>query len=246
MTRCSAYGGMFRVPRLQSRRGVSAHLSVSARCPSARFTSLATGPGELPAAEEEALAPRPCATRITSSTSNLFNILTQKGQRTFIMYLMIDAPLGVRRHGSGAHGRDLQEKSKYHSIYRLRSLRLHLQAPLVGPPQHYFQNVDGAKEVAVYRAGSPGAARSINIMTRSSGGMTIGLKGAENNRHHGTNRRCAYWLMGRQTSGAPARNWPLAGGRLWTKYYLSHWETLSTRGAADLPRRLGAAGRARP
>ena len=149
---CSAYGGMFGFRDFNP--GGVLHtfpylLDVFSTVHESRDR-----PAELPAAEEE-LWRRAMRNPDYKQYINLYNILTQKGQRTFIMYLMMTQSLGVRRH-CRARGRDLQENQDT-VLYRLGSLRLHLQAPLAGRAA-LLPECRCTKEAAVHRAGSPGAA----------------------------------------------------------------------------------------
>src|SRR5260370_39242105 len=101
---------------------------------------------------------------------NLYNILPQKGQRTFIMYLMMTHPWEF--DGSVERTEEIFKKIKipfytgsgaYAYTYKLHWLGA----------QHYFKMSMRRRSCC-----SPDrltwSGRSINIMTRSSGGMTIG------------------------------------------------------------------------
>src|ERR1700734_1618808 len=140
-------------------------------------------PGELPP-DEEKLFLAAMANPDFKMYANLYNILTQKGQRTFIMYRSMVAPW--EPDGTVEAAEETFKKIRipfytgsgaYAYTYKLHWLGA----------QPYFQNVDAPKKLIFTGPAHP----------------------------QGPNE----WRNG--------TDWPLPE-TLWTKYYLSHWETLST------------------
>src|SRR5258705_768083 len=104
-------------------------------------------PAELPAAEED-LWLRAMRNPDYKQYINLYNILTQKGQRTFIMYLMMTHPWEF--DGTVERAEETFKKIKipfytgsgaYAYTYKLHWLG----------PQHYFQNVAAPKQLLFTR-----------------------------------------------------------------------------------------------
>ena len=146
---CSAYGGM-----LDSATSIPAECctpSLICLTSSARSTSPRDRPTEFPAAEEK-LWRRAMQNPDYKQYINLYNILTQKGQRTFIMYLVMTHPWESRRN-CRARGRNLQENQDT-VLHRPRSLCLHLQASLARCAA-LFPERRCAEETDFHRAGPP-------------------------------------------------------------------------------------------
>src|SRR6266404_2802822 len=164
----------------------------------------------------------------------LYNVLTQKGQRTFIMYLMMAHPWEF--DGTVERAEETFKKIKipfytgsgaYAYTYKLHWLGA----------QHYFQNVDAPKKLLftgpahLERPFHQHHDEIIRWYDHWLKGDATGIMNEPPVR---------YWLMGANEWRTGA-NWPLPETQ-WTKYYLSHWETLSTeppRPASE----LGAAAR---
>src|ERR1700688_2728109 len=190
-------------------------------------------PMELSAAEEE-LWRRAMRNPDYKQYINLYNILTQKGQRTFIMYLMMTHPWEFE--GTVERAEETFKKIKipfytgsgaYAYTYKLHWLGA----------QHYFGNVDAPKKLLftgpahLERPFHQHHDEIIRWYDHWLKGQNTGIMDEPPVR---------YWLMG-ANEWRTGTDWPLPETQ-WTKYYLSHWETLST----DPPRplsELGAAAR---
>jgi uncharacterized protein len=103
---------------------------------------------------------------------NLYNILTQKGQRTFLMYHLLTSPWEA--DGTAEQSEEAFKKIKipfytgsgaYAYTYKLHWLGA----------QHYFQNIEQPKKL-IFTGPATWSALFISITTRSSVGTTIGLK----------------------------------------------------------------------
>ncbi len=150
---CSAYGGMFGFRDFNP--GGVLHtfpylLDVFSTVHESRDR-----PGELPAAEEE-LWRHAMRNPDYKQYINLYNILTQKGQRTFIMYLMMT----------------LSRKSKYHST-RAREL-MPTPTSFIGSARSTISRTSMHQRDCSSPALLTWSGHSINTTTRSSVGMTIG------------------------------------------------------------------------
>src|SRR6267378_992141 len=228
---CSAYGGMFGFRDFNP--GGMLHsfpylLDVFSTVHESRDR-----PAELPAAEED-LWLRAMRNPDYKQYINLYNILTQKGQRTFIMYLMMTHPW--ESEGTAERAEETFKKIRipfytgsgaYAYTYKLHWLGA----------QHYFQNVDAPKKLIF-----TGPAHLDRPFHQYHGEIIRWydhwLKGHDTGIMDESPVR--YWLMG-ANEWRTGTDWPLPETQ-WTKYYLSHWETLSTeppRPASE----LGAAAR---
>ena len=200
---------------------------------SARSMSRVTGP-RTSRRGGRTLAPRPCAIPDYKQYINLYNILTQKGQRTFVMYLMMTHPW--ESDGTVERAEETFKKIKipfytgsgaYAYTYKLHWLGA----------QHYFQNVDAPKKLLF--TGPAHLERPFHqYHDEIIRWYDHWLKGHDTGIMDEPPVR--YWLMGANEWRTGA-DWPLPETQ-WTKYYLSHWETLSTeppRPASE----LGAAAR---
>ena len=207
-----------RIPRLQSWRR-PAHAFLICSTSSARFMSPVTGLRNLPAAEED-LWRRAMRNPDYKQYINLYNILTQKGQRTFIMYLMMTHPWEF--DGTVERAEEIFKKIKipfytgsgaYAYTYKLHWLGA----------QHYFQNVDAPKKLLftgpahLERPFHQYHDEIIRWYDHWLKGQNTGIMDEPPVR---------YWLMG-ANEWRTGTDWPLPETQ-WTKYYLSHWETLST------------------
>ena len=233
---CSAYGGMFGFRDFNP--GGVLHtfpylLDVFSTVHESRDR-----PGELPAAEEELwrLAMR---NPDYKQYINLYNILTQKGQRTFIMYLMMTHPWEF--DGTVERAEQIFKKIKIPfytgSGAYAYTYKLHWQGA-----QHYFQNVDAPKKLLF--TGPAHLERPFHqYHDEIIRWYDHWLKGQDTGIMDEPPVR--YWVMG-ANEWRTGTDWPLPETQ-WTKYYLSHWESLSTeppRPAAELgAAELGAAAR---
>jgi putative CocE/NonD family hydrolase len=228
---CSAYGGMFGFRDFNP--GGVLHtfpylLDVFSTVHESRDR-----PAELPPPEEE-LWRRAMQNPDFKQYINLYNILTQKGQRTFIMYLMMTHPWEF--DGTVERAEETFKKIRipfytgsgaYAYTYKLHWLGA----------QHYFQNVNAPKKLLF--TGPAHLERPFHqFHDEIIRWYDHWLKGQDAGIMNEPPVR--YWLMG-ANEWRTGTDWPLPETQ-WTKYYLSHWETLSTeppRSAAE----LGAAAR---
>src|ERR1700746_3623307 len=175
-------------------------------------------PGELPAAEEE-LWRRAMRNPDYKQYINLYNILTQKGQRTFVMYLMMTHPWEF--DGTVERAEEIFKKIKipfytgsgaYAYTYKLHWLGA----------QNYFQNVKAPKNLLL--TGTAHLARPFHqYHDEIIRWYDHWLKGRDTGIMDEPPVR--YWLVG-ANEWHTGQGWPLPETR-WTKYYLSHWEGLS-------------------
>jgi uncharacterized protein len=177
-------------------------------------------PRDLPA-DEEKLFLAAMANPDFKMYANLYNILTQKGQRTFIMYHSMVAPW--EPDGTVEAGEETFKKIKvpfytgsgaYAYTYKLHWLGA----------QHYFQNVKGARKLLF--TGPAHLERPFHeyhdeIIRWYDHHW---LKGADNGIMDEPPVR--YWLMGANEWRTGA-DWPLPEAQ-WLKFYLDDWERLTT------------------
>jgi uncharacterized protein len=175
-------------------------------------------PGELPANEEK-LFLAAMANPDFKMYANLYNILTQRGQRTFIMYHSLIAPW--EPDGTVEVAEETFKKIKipyytgsgaYAYTYKLHWLGA----------QHYFQNVKGARKLLF--TGPAHLERPFHeYHDEIIRWYDHWLKGADNGIMDEPPVR--YWLMGAnewRTGG----DWPLPETQ-WIKFYLDDWERLT-------------------
>jgi putative CocE/NonD family hydrolase len=190
-------------------------------------------PTELPP-EQEALWREAMRNPDYKQYINLYNILTQKGQRTFVMYLMLTQPWeadGVLERAEATFKKIripfYTGSGAYAYTYKLHWLGA----------QNYFQNIQQPKKLLF--TGPAHLERPFHqYHDEILRWYDYWLKGKDTGIMSEPPVR--YWLMG-ANEWRTGKDWPLPETR-WTKYYLSHWETLTT----EAPRptaQLGASAR---
>jgi hypothetical protein len=224
---CSAYGGMFGFRDFTP--GGVLHtfpylLDVFSTVHESRDC-----PGALPA-EQEQLWRAAMNNPDFKQYINLYNILTQKGQRTFVVYHMLTNPWEAE--GTVERTEATFKKIKipfytgsgaYAYTYKLHWLGA----------QHYFQNIDQPKKLLfngpahLERPFHQFHDEIIRWYDHWLKGKNTGIM---------DERPVRYWLMG-ANEWRSAADWPLPETR-WTKYFLSQWESLTT----DPPRPRGEVG----
>src|SRR5262249_2472059 len=150
---------------------------------------------------------------------NLFNILTQKGQRTFIMFLSMIAPWETEDAIETAEARFRKIKipvytgsGAYAYTYKLHWLGA----------QNYFRNIDAPKKLLF--AGPAHLERPFHqLHDEIIRWYDHWLKGIDNGIMHEEPVR--YWLMG-ANEWRTAADWPLPDTK-WVKFYLCDWGRLS-------------------
>jgi predicted acyl esterase len=214
---CSAYGGMFGFRDFYP--GGVLHtfpylLDV--------FSTVHEGrgvPEPLPPAQEE-LWKAAMANPDFKMYQNLFNILTQKGQRTFIMFLSMIAPWEPDGTLEKAEARFKKIKipfftgsGAYAYTYKLHWLGA----------QHYFENIDAPKKLVF--AGPAHLERPFHqLHDEIIRWYDYWLKGIDTGIMKDPPVR--YWLTG-ANEWRTAADWPLPETE-WTKFYLGDWNRLST------------------
>jgi uncharacterized protein len=226
---CSAYGGMFGFRNFYP--GGVLHtfpylLDVFSTVHEHRDV-----PGELPA-DEEKLFLAAMANPDFKMYANLYNILTQKGQRTLIMYRSMVAPW--EPDGTVEAAEETFKKIKipfytgsgaYAYTYKLHWLGA----------QHYFQNVKGARKLIF--TGPAHLQRPFHeYHDEIIRWYDHWLKGVDNGIMDEPPVR--YWLMGANEWRTGA-DWPLPETQ-WLELYLDDWERLTT----NPPRPADQAGKA--
>ena len=176
-------------------------------------------PGDLPADEEKSFLAA-MANPDFKMYANLYNILTQKGQRTFIMYHSMVAPW--EPDGTVAAAQEAFRKIRipfytgsgaYAYTYKLHWLGA----------QHYFQNVKGARKLIF--TGPAHLERPFHeYHDEIIRWYDHWLKGVDNGIMDEPPVR--YWLMG-ANAWKTAADWPLPETQ-WRKFYLDDWERLTT------------------
>jgi uncharacterized protein len=152
---------------------------------------------------------------------NLYNILTQKGQRTFIMYRSMVAPW--EPDGTVEAAEQFFRKIRipfytgsgaYAYTYKLHWLGA----------QHYFQNVQGPRKLIF--TGPAHLERPFHqYHDEILRWYDHWLKGVDNGIMEEPPVR--YWLMG-ANEWRTAEDWPVPETQ-WVKYYLADWQRLTTR-----------------
>jgi hypothetical protein len=175
-------------------------------------------PADLPA-EEAALVSAALANPDFKMYMNLYNILTQKGQRTFIMYRSMIAPW--EPDGTVAKSMEQFRKIKipfytgsgaYAYTYKLHWLGA----------QHYFQNVDTPSKL-IFSCPAHLQRPFHEYHDLILRWYDYWLKGIETGIMQ--EPRVRYWLMG-ANEWRSADSWPLPNTE-WRRFYLGNWETLS-------------------
>jgi uncharacterized protein len=214
---CSAYGGMFGFRDFYPGGVLHAFpylLDVFSTVHENRGV-----PGELPA-EEEKLFRAAMANPDFKMYANLYNILTQKGQRTFIMYRSMIAPWEPDGTVEAAEQTFKKIKIPYYtgSGAYAYTYKLHWLGA-----QHYFQNVKGARKLLF--AGPAHLERPFHeYHDEIIRWYDHWLKGVDNGIMDEPPVR--YWLMG-ANEWKTAADWPLPGTQ-WVKFYLDGWQRLTT------------------
>jgi uncharacterized protein len=189
-------------------------------------------PGELPP-EAEKLFAAAMANPDFKMYANLFNILTQKGKRTFIMYRAMVAPW--EPDGTLEAAQEIFEKIKipfytgsgaYAYTYKLHWLGA----------QHYFQNVRNAPRKLLFTGPAHLERPFHEYHDEIVRWYDHWLKGIDNGIMDEPPVR--YWLMG-ANEWRTGTDWPLPETQ-WRKLYLSSWERLTS----SLPRPADQTGRA--
>ena len=214
---CSAYGGMFGFRDFYP--GGVLHsfpylLDVFSTVHESRDR-----PGDLPP-EAEALHRTAMANPDFKMYMNLYNILTQKGQRTFIMYHSMVAPWEPEGTVAAAEERFKKIKVPFYtgSGAYAYTYKLHWLGA-----QHYFQNVDAPRKLVF--SGPAHLERPfheyhdeiIRWYDHWLKGIDTGIMAEPPVR---------YWLMG-ANEWRTGTNWPLPETE-WVKFYLGDWERLTT------------------
>ena len=214
---CSAYGGMFGFRDFYP--GGVLHtfpylLDVFSTVHESRDR-----PGEL-SAEDEALHRAAMANPDFKMYMNLYNILTQKGQRTFIMYRSMVAPWEPAGTVAAAEERFKKIRIPYYtgSGAYAYTYKLHWLGA-----QHYFQKVDAPRKLLF--SGPAHLERPfhqyhdeiIRWYDHWLKGIDTGIMAEPPVR---------YWLMGANEWRTGA-DWPLPETE-WVKFYLGDWERLMT------------------
>ena len=177
-------------------------------------------PGELPP-EEEKLFAAAMANPDFKMYANLYNILTQKGKRTFIMYHSLVAPW--EPDGTVEAAEEIFKKIKipfytgsgaYAYTYKLHWLGA----------QHYFQNVKQAPRKLLFTGPAHLDRPFHEYHDEIIRWYDHWLKGVDNGIMDEPPVR--YWLMGANEWRTGA-DWPLPETQ-WRKLYLSNWERLTS------------------
>lgn len=150
---------------------------------------------------------------------NLFNILTQKGQRTFIMFLSMIAPWETEDAIERAEARFRKIKIPFYtgSGAYAYTYKLHWLGA-----QNYFRNIDAPKKLLF--AGPAHLERPFHqLHDEIIRWYDHWLKGIDNGVMHEEPVR--YWLMG-ANEWRTAADWPLPDTK-WARFYLCDWGRLS-------------------
>jgi predicted acyl esterase len=188
-------------------------------------------PGDLPANEQE-LFLAAMANPDFKMYANLYNILTQKGQRTFIMYRSMIAPWEPDGTVEAAEGTFKKIEIPFYtgSGAYAYTYKLHWLGA-----QHYFQNVKTPRKLVF--TGPAHLERPFHeYHDEIIRWYDHWLKGIDNGIMDEPPVR--YWLMG-ANEWRTATDWPLPETR-WLKFYLDDWERLTT----NPPRPADQAGKA--
>ena len=214
---CSAYGGMFGFRDFYPGGVLHAFpylLDVFSTVHESRDR-----PGEL-SAGEEALYRAAMANPDFKMYTNLYNILTQKGQRTFIMYHSMVAPWEPDGTVEAAEARFKKIKIPFYtgSGAYAYTYKLHWLGA-----QHYFQKVDAPKKLLftgpahLERPFHQYHDEIIRWYDHWLKGVDTGIM---------TEPPVRYWVMG-ANEWRTGTDWPLPETE-WVKFYLGDWERLST------------------
>lgn len=224
---CSAYGGMFGFRDFNPGGVVHTFpylLDVFSTVHESRDR-----PGEL-MPEDEALWRAAMANPDYKQYINLYNILTQKGQRTFVMYLMMTKPWELDGVVENAEQTFNKIKIPFYtgSGAYAYTYKLHWQGA-----QNYFRNVDTPKKLLF--TGPAHVERPFHqLHDEIIRWYDHWLKDEDTGLMDEPPVR--YWLMG-ANEWRTASSWPPAEVE-YTKFYLSHWEGLTT----EPPRPRGEVG----
>ena len=188
-------------------------------------------PGDL-SSEQDALWRAAMTNPDFKMYTNLYNILTQKGERTFIMYQSMIAPWEPEGTAQLAEERFRKIKIPFYtgSGAYAYTYKLHWLGA-----QHYFQNVDAPGKLIftgpahLERPFHSYHDEIIRWYDHWLKGIDTGIMDEPPVR---------YWLMG-ANDWRTGTSWPLAETE-WTEYYLSSWERLTT----DAPRPAVEVGKA--
>ena len=177
-------------------------------------------PGELPP-EEEKLFAAAMANPDFKMYANLYNILTQKGKRTFIMYHSMVAPVGAGWDRRG-RGRNLQEDQDP-VLYGIGRLCLYLQAALARGAALLSECEEAPRKLLF--TGPAHLERPFHeYHDEIIRWYDHWLKGIDNGIMDEPPVR--YWLMG-ANEWRTGTDWPLPETQ-WRKLYLSNWERLTS------------------
>ena len=228
---CSAYGGMFGFRDFYP--GGVLHtfpylLDVFSTVHESRDI-----PGDLPPDQEE-LFQAAMKNPDFKMYANLYNILTQRGQRTFIMYHSMVAPWEPDGAIEASEARFKKIKIPFYtgSGAYAYTYKLHWLGA-----QHYFQNVDAPRKLLF--TGPAHLDRPFHqIHDEIIRWYDHWLKGVDNGVMDEAPVR--YWLMGANEWRTGA-NWPLPETN-WVKFYLGDWERLSSMPPAPAEQ-VGAAAK---
>ena len=214
---CSAYGGMFGFRDFYP--GGVLHSFAYLLDVFSTVHESRDRPGDLPP-EAEALHRTAMANPDFKMYMNLYNILTQKGQRTFIMYHSMVAPWEPEGTVAAAEERFKKIKIPFYtgSGAYAYTYKLHWLGA-----QHYFQNVDAPRKLVF--SGPAHLERPfheyhdeiIRWYDHWLKGIDTGIMAEPPVR---------YWLMG-ANEWRTGTNWPLPETK-WVKFYLGDWERLTT------------------
>ena len=213
---CSAYGGMFGFRDFYPGGVLHAFpylLDVFSTVHESRDR-----PGEL-SAGEEALHRAAMANPDFKMYTNLYNILTQKGQRTFIMYHSMVAPWEPDGTVEAAEARFKKIRIPFYtgSGAYAYTYKLHWLGA-----QHYFQKIDAPKKLLftgpahLERPFHQYHDEIIRWYDHWLKGIDTGIMAEPPVR---------YWLMG-ANEWRTGTDWPLPETE-WVKFYLGDWERLS-------------------
>lgn len=214
---CSAYGGMFGFRDFHPGGVINTFpylLDVFSTVHEPRGT-----PEALPE-EDEALWKAAMANRDFKMYANLFNILTQKGQRTLIMYLAMTRPWEADGTLERADAFFKRIKTPFYtgSGAYAYTYKLHWLGA-----QHYFQNADAPKKLLF--TGPAHLERPFHqLHDEIIRWYDYWLKGKDTGIVDEPPVR--YWLMG-ANEWRTGENWPLPETE-YVKFYLGNWETLKT------------------
>src|SRR5471032_1940127 len=214
---CSAYGGMFGFRDFNPGGVIHTFpylLDVFSTVHESRDI-----PGELPP-EMDALWREAMRNPDYKQYVNLYNILTQKGQRTFVMYLMMTQPWEADGVLERADETFKKIKIPFYtgSGAYAYTYKLHWQGA-----QNYFRNVQQPKKLLF--TGPAHLERPFHqYHDEIIRWYDHWLKGKDTGIMDEPPVR--YWLMG-ANEWRTGTEWPLVETQ-WKKFYLSHWEGLTT------------------